>query len=243
MKRNFSNRLSPMRAAQLFVSEHFSECDGALLAGSVVRGEATETSDLDLVIFEKSIPSSYRESFVMYNWPIEIFVHNLTSYQTFFKADYDQATPSMQRMVSEGLVIKDTGIITSIKKEANEQLMKGPEPWSDENIRVKRYFITDTLDDFIGSVDKEEDICCANTLFELVADFVLRTNRQWTGKSKWLIRSLKKFDADFTQLYVEAFNQFYKNEDKTHVIQLVDDVLKPHGGRFFHGFSLGKKDD
>ncbi|WP_307730675.1 nucleotidyltransferase domain-containing protein [Alkalicoccobacillus gibsonii] len=191
MKKDLTNRLSPMQAAKLFVSEHFSDCNGAILAGSVVRGEATETSDLDLIIFDESQSSSFRESFVKYDWPIEIFVHNLTSYKTFFKLDFDQATPSMQRMVSEGLIIKDTGIISSIKQEANDQLLKGPEPWSDEKIREKRYFITDTLDDFIGSVDKSESICCANTLFELVANFVLRTSRHWTGTSKWLIRSLR----------------------------------------------------
>lgn len=242
MKKDLTNRLSPMQAAQLFVSEHFSDCNGALLAGSVVRGEATETSDLDLVIFDESQSSSFRESFVKYDWPIEIFVHNLTSYKTFFKLDLDQATPSMQRMVSEGLVIRDTGIIASIKKEANEQLMKGPEVWSEETIQVKRYFITDTLDDFIGSVDLAEAICCANTLFELVANFVLRTNRCWTGTSKWLIRSLRQYDADLSKRYVEAFDQFYKYGHKNQVVELVDDVLNPFGGRYFHGFSLGKKD-
>jgi predicted nucleotidyltransferase len=53
-------KLNPIEAAQRFINERFSSCQGALLAGSVVRGEHTETSDLDIVIFDKNINRSYR---------------------------------------------------------------------------------------------------------------------------------------------------------------------------------------
>lgn len=43
-------RLEPLQAATQFILKHYPNCQGALLAGSVVRGEATRTSDLDLVI-------------------------------------------------------------------------------------------------------------------------------------------------------------------------------------------------
>ena len=77
-------RLSPKDAALKFVNRNFPKCQAAVLAGSVVRGEETETSDLDVVIFDKNFSSSYRESFIEYGWAIEAFVHNLTSYQVFF---------------------------------------------------------------------------------------------------------------------------------------------------------------
>ncbi|HER2162506.1 TPA: nucleotidyltransferase domain-containing protein [Streptococcus pyogenes] len=60
--------------------KHFPNCQGALLAGSVVRGEATETSDLDIVVFDKNLSSPYRESLIAFSWAIEVFVNNLTSY-------------------------------------------------------------------------------------------------------------------------------------------------------------------
>ena len=50
---------NPYEAAQKFIEKYFSNCNGALLAGSVVRGEATERSDLDIVIFDDTVPSSY----------------------------------------------------------------------------------------------------------------------------------------------------------------------------------------
>ncbi|MEC0014847.1 nucleotidyltransferase domain-containing protein, partial [Bacillus cereus] len=50
-------------AAQNIITLQFSNCDVALLGGSVVRGEATKTSDLDIVIVDQSLTSCYRDSF------------------------------------------------------------------------------------------------------------------------------------------------------------------------------------
>ncbi|MEC5424316.1 nucleotidyltransferase domain-containing protein [Virgibacillus sp. C22-A2] len=235
------NRLEPVKAARKFIENYFPYCDGALLAGSVVRGEATKTSDLDIVIFDKTYSSSYRESLIVYDWPIEVFAHNLNSYQEYFASDFKRARPSLPRMVSEGIILKDKGIIDSIKSEAKELLSKGPEKWSMEIINTKRYFITDTLDDFIGCSNRAEGIFIANTLAELVSEFVLRTNNKWIGASKWIVRSLREHDTKFAEQFVEAFDKFYRSSAKDKVINLVDEVLEPYGGRLFNGFSLGKE--
>ncbi|SOC42647.1 nucleotidyltransferase domain-containing protein [Ureibacillus acetophenoni] len=236
------NKLQPIEAGYQFLNKYFPSCQGALLAGSVVRGVATDTSDLDIVIFDNSVPSSYRESLIDFGWPIEVFVHNLTSYKQFFDHDVQRARPSLPRMVAEGIILKDDGIVDCIKKEAIKILEEGPEEWSKETIKVKRYFITDVLDDFIGCTKREEEIFIANTLAELVSEFVLRTNRQWIGTSKWIVRSLKQYDEQFAKQYVDTFELFYKFSAKKQVIQLVDEVLQPYGGRLFHGFSLGKSE-
>lgn len=154
----------PVEAASLFIDEFFPQCQGAILAGSVVRGEATDTSDLDIVIFDNKISSSYRESLIQFGWPIEIFVHNLTSYQSSFDSDVERARPSLPRMVAEGIILKDEGIIESIKIEAKKLLDKGPDEWLKETINFKRYFLTDTLDDFIGCTNRaEEFIYCKSS--------------------------------------------------------------------------------
>lgn len=111
------NKNNPVEGAQKFVHKYFPNCNGALLAGSVIRGEATETSDLDIVIFDETFPSSYRETFIEFEWPIEVFVHNGSSYKSFFDSDRERAQPSLPRMVSEGIILRDDGIIEAIKKK------------------------------------------------------------------------------------------------------------------------------
>lgn len=229
-----------IEAAQQFIAQYFPHCDGALLAGSVVRGEATETSDLDIVVFDHTRMASYRESIVAFGWAIEVFVHNLTSYKQYFHEDYKRARPSMPRMVSEGIVLKDNGILDGIKNEAKLLLDKGPEEWTEQTVKIKQYFITDALDDFIGCSNKAEELFIANALAELVSEFVLRTNRQWIGHSKWVVRALLQHDEAFTLHFIQAFDIFYKTGNKQHIIQLVNNVLEPFGGKYFDGFSIGK---
>lgn len=236
-----TDKTAPLEAARKFIDQNFPDCDGALLAGSAIRGEATATSDLDIVVFDSKVPSSYRESLIASGWPVEVFVHNLTSYQAFFRDDAERARPSMPRMVSEGLVIRDTGVIDAIKGEAQTLLAKGPEEWTDAAIRAKRYFLTDTLDDFIGCSDRAEGMFIAGALAEGIAEFELRTHGRWIGASKWIVRSLKQYDERFATQFVKAFDHYYRHGNKERVIELADTVLQPHGGRLFEGFSMGKE--
>ena len=233
-------RIEPIKAAQLFVEKYYPTCQGAILAGSVVREETTATSDLDIVIFKQNISSSYRESLIDFGWPIEVFVHGVTSYKSIFESDCKRARPSMPRMVSEGIIIQDVGMLQAIKEEAKALLENGPEAWSAETIQMKRYFITDTLNDFIGCSNRSEGIFIAGTLADQVSEFILRVNRQWIGNSKWVIRSLRHYDEAFASDFAHAFDLYYKAGEKEQVIQLVEHILQPYGGMLFEGFSIGK---
>ncbi|MEI5906501.1 nucleotidyltransferase domain-containing protein [Bacillus spongiae] len=234
------NRLKPTEAAAKIINKYFFQCDGAILAGSVVRNEATSTSDLDIVVFDANVPNAYRESLIDFNWPIEVFVHNFTSYKKFFQSDVERARPSLPRMVSEGVIIKGEGTVKEIKREAEEILTLGPEAWTEEMIDLKRYFITDELDNFIGTSNRKEALFIANSLAEKLHEFMLRVNGQWVGSSKWIVKSLTQYDPKIADDFIEAFDSFYRNDQKEKVIKLVDDFLTPYGGRLFDGFSIGK---
>ncbi|MCA0985911.1 nucleotidyltransferase domain-containing protein [Guptibacillus algicola] len=227
--------------AKVLVNIRFPQCETALLAGSIVRGEGTKTSDLDIVIFDSSVQSSYRESFYYKNWPVEMYVHNLHSYQSFYSSDCERGKPSMPRMVSEGLVLMDKGKSKVLKDEANAILKAGPIQWDEETVRLKRYFLTDVLDDFIGAYDRGEEMCCALALLEHLHEFILRMNGQWTGSSKWIIRSLKNYDSELAREFERVFDRYFQTGMKDDVIRFVEQQIEPYGGRLFEGFSIGKK--
>ncbi|MEI2663173.1 nucleotidyltransferase domain-containing protein [Rossellomorea sp. LJF3] len=234
-------RPSPIEAAKLFIHEQFPTCQAALLGGSVVRGEETPTSDLDIVVIDEHLKTEYRESLISHGWPIEVFVHNLKTLRHYFQSDSNRARPSIQKMVSEGIPLTGHPVIDSIKLEANKMLRDGPPEWSTETIRTKRYFLTDALDDLIGSTNRGESIFIANSIGELLHEFVLRTNRHWIGSSKWIVRALHEYDPQFAKEFVNAFEHFYRKNDKMEIVRLVDSVPQKHGGRLFEGFSVGKR--
>lgn len=235
-----NNRIEPLKAAKMFTEENFPGSSIVLLGGSVVRGEATSTSDLDIVVIDEKVKMAYRESLIAYEWPIEVFVHNEDTLIEYFKSDCERARPSLPKMVAEGIIIKDNGLCSKLKQTAEALLKEGPTEWNSSTIRMKRYFLTDLLEDFSGSSQHGETIFIAGSLAESLHEFVLRTNKKWIGSSKWIVRALKEYDIDFAKEFINSFEYFYKTGDKQLVISLVDSVLRPHGGRLFDGFSLGK---
>lgn len=49
----------------------------SFLAGSVIRGEQTATSDLDIVVVFDELPNVYRESLGWDEWAVEVFVRDV----------------------------------------------------------------------------------------------------------------------------------------------------------------------
>jgi hypothetical protein len=141
-------------------------------------------------------------------------------------------------MVSEGIPIRNHELLPAIQREATALIDNGPEEWNAKEIDMKRYFLTDTLEDFIGSNNRAEELFISNYLAELLHEYVLRTNKRWIGNSKWMIRELNNFDPFFTNRFVQAFDSFYRTGDKSLIIDLADSVLEPFGGKFFDGFSI-----
>ncbi|KFN01314.1 nucleotidyltransferase domain-containing protein [Bacillus clarus] len=233
--------MKAIEAARSIIASQFPNCDVALLGGSVARGEVTKTSDLDIIVFDRSLPSCYRESFYSNGWPVEVFVHNFETYKIFFKSDCERGRPTLPHLVSEAIVLKgNDDIVAVLKNEAERLLRKGPEKWTEEIIKQKRYFITDVLDDFIGATKREEELFIANLLADFVHEFVLRVNGQWLGNSKWFIRVLKRYDEQFAEKFVASFDHFYKTGEKMNLIAFVEETLENYGGRVFEGFSMGK---
>jgi len=57
-------------------SDRYPDAVAVFAAGSIVRGEGTASSDLDLVVVHASLPCAYRESFRFDGYPVEAFVHD-----------------------------------------------------------------------------------------------------------------------------------------------------------------------
>ncbi|WP_097038316.1 nucleotidyltransferase domain-containing protein [Terribacillus aidingensis] len=112
-----------LETAKRYIEMNHPECNGAMLAGSCARGEATATSDLDIIILYTGKDSAYRESLFYEDWPVEVFVYTGDAYHKFFHNDAARAIPSLPRMASEGIVLKDAeALVVKMKEEAKEVL-------------------------------------------------------------------------------------------------------------------------
>ena len=129
--------------------EKYPRASVIFLAGSLVRGEGTSTSDLDLVVLFDSIPSAYRESFIYKQWPVETFVHDPSTLAYFFReVDRPSGIPSLPTMVAEGIETPQACELSkSMKNLAAEILAQGPPKWSKLELDNSRNAITNLIDD------------------------------------------------------------------------------------------------
>src|SRR5215216_7592421 len=102
-----TTRISPEEAAQGIRRDRYDGARVLFLAGSVMRGEATPASDLDIVVVYGQLPNAYREAFVYAGWPVETFVHDAETLERFFEADRRRGLPALMSMVWEGVEVSE----------------------------------------------------------------------------------------------------------------------------------------
>jgi len=234
----------PQLVATRLVQNRYPGCLLALLAGSIVRGEGTPTSDLDVVIMTEQDPDApYRYSEQVGNWPVEFFVHTPASWQTSFQTDMANRTPSLLQMCSEGLVIQDLDNQAEVlKQQCRELLAAGPAALSEKAIRAKRYHLSDLMEDLSGSDRRVEMFYIGSELAKAAADLWLAHQRQWSGNGKWLHRALFRAHPETADCLSQALEQLYCQADKNPLLGFAEEVLALVGGPLFDGFDSRKQD-
>ena len=231
--------MEPIEAAEALIGQHFPDCLVAFLAGSVIRGEGTSTSDLDVVVITEHRDAPFRQSLVEFGWPIEVFVHNRQSLDLYFAKDVERRRPALVRMCEEGIVIRDiNGLASQIKEQAREILERGPEPVAPDQLRAERYALTDLLDDFVGCAERQQGVFIANDLAVAACDLILDHHGEWLGRGKWLSRRLRQFDAHLADHLQRALEDYFRHDRKTELIEFAEDALALEGGRLFDGYYL-----
>jgi hypothetical protein len=207
------------------------------LAGSLIRGEGTEHSDLDIVVVFDRLDCAYRESFLFNGYPVESFVHDPQTLEYFFtQIDRQAAYAALPRMVAEGIALPESSEMSrSLKKRAEDILASGPPPLDTDAERRLRYEVSDLVDD-LRSAPHAERVATACRLFDRLANYHLRVRGLWSGTGKWLHRALKRGDAPLAERYLRSFEELFRTGDPGSVILLADELLRPHGGLLFDGY-------
>ncbi|MGH3330543.1 MAG: nucleotidyltransferase domain-containing protein [Nocardioidaceae bacterium] len=97
-------RADGVRVAGELVAECFPDARAAWLGGSIVRGDATSSSDLDITVLTQGRPAPYRHSVHYREWPVELFVHTESSLSYYCGMDQQRRQPTMMRLVAESVV-------------------------------------------------------------------------------------------------------------------------------------------
>ncbi|MBB3133238.1 hypothetical protein FHS26_000942 [Rhizobium pisi] len=225
-----------LAVARRCVASRYDGAAFAYVAGSIMRGEGTEFSDIDLVVVFPSLERAWRESFTLEGFPVEAFVHDEQTLAHYLHADADSGYPIMANMVATGSIVgPDIERARAVQAKAAGMLAAGPKPLAGPAYDALRYQVTDLADDLRGVRPPEEIAAIAALLYQKLADLILLGRGAWSGRGKWAPRLMKRLDAQLATEFDAAF-RLAAAGDGARFLALADRELALHGGRYFDEF-------
>lgn len=234
-------RIGPTPAEALTIAEavfhtRYGGAVFAYTAGSIMRGEGTYLSDIDLVVVFDHLEAARRESFTIDCVPIEAFVHDPETLAWFVNEDVARGRPSILNMIVEGTIIgRERDRAEAVRADVSDRLANGPLPLSATALNALRYEITDAVDDLRADRTAGEAMAIGALLHPKLVELALRGRGHWNGAGKWAPRLLTKVDAGLASRFNTAFQALFTYGDGSPVIALAEAELAPHGGALFDG--------
>ncbi|MBB4289680.1 hypothetical protein GGE16_001720 [Rhizobium leguminosarum] len=225
-----------LAAARRCVASRFAGAAFAFVTGSLIRGEGTAFSDIDLVVVFPALERAWRESFTEKGFPVEAFVHDPQTLAHYLHRDADSGYPIMGNMVATGSILgPDLERARLIQANVAATLAAGPKPLAGPAYDALRYQVTDLADDLRGTRPPEEIAAIAALLYQKLADLILLGRGAWTGRGKWAPRLMRELDVQLAAEFDVAF-RLAAAGDGARFLALADRELASHGGRYFGGY-------
>ncbi|MGB9151832.1 MAG: nucleotidyltransferase domain-containing protein [Alphaproteobacteria bacterium] len=223
-------------AEALFVSR-YQGAEFCVASGSIIQGHGALHSDLDLVVIYSKIPAAYRESFFYQKMPVEAFVHDYETIQSFMDDDYQRGNVSMQHMLATGKIVPhETESSAKLKVYAQRIIAEGLNPAAPEKIEALRYSVSDLIDDLKDDRPVNEVRSILYSLYHVIGELHLRLSGQFLATGKHLARKLKDCDPAFSAKLDAIMTRAHTDKISDQDIEALLSLLQPLGGNLFDGY-------
>lgn len=237
-----SDRDAAIADAERCVAQWFPDAVAAWLGGSVVRGDATATSDLDVVVLLAGPPAPFRDTRRFERWPVELFVHTTASLAHYRATDLTRRQPTLMRLIGESVVLVDReGSGVRLQEDCRQQAVAGPGAMPQNEIDVLRYAVTNLVDDLEPGIDPQERTAIATLLWSSAAQLLLGANHRWNGTGKGLVRELVALDAVLGTSWTGRLDDGLRcalDGETGDLVVAAEEVLGLVGGRLLEGYRV-----
>lgn len=222
--------------AQRLMASRYPDADYGIAAGSIMRGEGTLHSDLDMIVVYPRLSAPRRESFLENGLPVQAFLHDPMSLDRVVAISAARGRPSFPTMIVEGVVVgRMPERAERVRQGMAGLLAKGPPPFAPEQLAALRYAVTEAIDDLRADRSLAEKLAIGVMLHPRLVELSLRGRRHWHANSKWIPRALAGVDPALAERFDHAFRALFATGDSAAVIALGEAELAPHGGPLFDG--------
>lgn len=237
------------RRAQAFLGQEHPVAEAAFLGGSAATDEATEGSDLDILIVlpERWSPAAFVQTTRFEGQLVEAFVYGPASLQVWLEKGRADHRPVLDRLIAESIPLTDNALTRELARTSQEVLAAGPAAADPEDLQRRRYSLSAAVDDLADrgcSPPSAETAVLAWTVWREAAELALLTDRQWLGTGKWLVRELRRHGNHFALVaWAEAASPgaLGSAPQGADLAELARGVLGSAGGYLQEGYLRGER--
>lgn len=185
-----------------FLQARFAAASIAVVGGSTARGTRTATSDIDLLIvgpgemFEPG-RDSVAAAYEFDGERFEVFAYTSEALDWWLQHDLVDLRPVLHDILLTGIDVRVTSELDALRARWRPLVDHGPQI-NDHQLALRRYAITDLLDDLNDTTNPLEGRIVAHDLFTRLGELMLLSYGHWLGSGKWLVRRLRDWDAERT---------------------------------------------
>ena len=220
---------SALKEAVDYILERFQPVLGIIVAGSILRGQGDEHSDLDtFVIFEGDYRQRVQKFFNGVRF--EIFANPPRRVPMYFLEEQTDGEPSTAHIIATGHVLLNRSpLVDTLRQQAHENL-QNPPTYSASFLTMQRYFAADAFENALDL--RQRDPAMALTLIGSVLPSMLKYHYYKLGKfiprHKAMLESLRQDAPELAALF-DSFWQAEGNKRFEIASQIADMTLGTQG--------------
>lgn len=203
--------------------------------GSHALGRGDAGSDIDVIVVLGRVGNAYRETFSANGFLFDAHVYDPETLHSMIRAEQKKGLCILAGKVDQARVLPEPCELASKLKEVARQVI-GSGPPSPPNWDRPRRVMTAVLSDLERCADADEQRMIAMELYVKVLDLFLRCHGQFAGQGRYLVRSVKTFDAVFFDRAQTALMRLFRDGAVSPLIQLAREVLDLIGGPLTAGY-------
>lgn len=232
--------MDPIAIARAYVEEKHPGAEASILGGSAALGRSTPTSDLDVAILYQTGGANYAETVRYRGWIVEAFIHTPESLAFWYEKERSIRCAVIGDICARGLLLTDNGPGKQWQDQARVYMRQGPLPLTQAERDLRRYDLSCSMDDLLGSVSPAETFAIASEVFRQSAELLLLRHDKWLGSGKWVVRRLEQLPNDEAALGLLTWSAS-TNKDPRKLAEIAREVLEQNGGYTMEGFLRGTR--
>jgi predicted nucleotidyltransferase len=194
-----------LKAAVAYILDNF-EVLGILVTGTIVRGNPSPNSDLDICVLHGSATRQRIQKFFN-GVPTEIFLNPPNKVEEYFQEERGRGRPCTAHMWATGFVILDSDpVVQQIRQRAEKILAQPPNP-QPQDLIFKRYAAADAYENAqdIRTEKPAGALMMLNLAVHQMLQYIFWEHNRYLPRDKDLLAELETLDTELAELAHDYF--------------------------------------